>query len=207
MIIRADERRDGQKPRNFQTSQLRQARKVRAMDADETLYPTQTAYMETLRRIDGLVAERSEIDAQIHDEHRNAAQFAATIIRSMRAANVDALKGNRGEVILLNDAGLEVRQLVWADAVPLVAEDVFDKIPPIDPEPSLEEAIAVAQTHRTVWGEMMISPVTNINAGDFLDAFKTNLLNNWTPPTDAEIDAAAASGAVDDVFHADEEVE
>jgi hypothetical protein len=78
---------------------------------------------------------------------------------------------------------------------------------PIDPEPSLEEAIAEAQTHRTVWGEMMISPVTNINAGDFLDAFKTNLLNNWTPPTDAEIDAAAASGAVDDVFHADEEVE
>jgi hypothetical protein len=177
------------------------------MDADLTLYPTQTAYMETLRRIDGLVAERSEIDAQIHDEHRNAAQFAATIIRSMRAANVDALKGNRGEVILLNDVGLEVRQLVWADAVPLVAEDVFDKIPPIDPEPSLEQAIAEAQTHRTVWGEMMISPVVDINAGDFLDAFKVNLLNNWTPPTDAELDAAAASGAVDDVFHADEEVE
>jgi hypothetical protein len=202
------------------------------MDADKTLYPTQTAYMETLRRIDGLVAERSEIDAQVHDEHRNAAQFAATIIRSMRAANVDALKGNRGEVILLNDAGLEVRQLVWADAVPLVAEDVFDRIPEIDPEPSLEEAIAEAQTHRTVWGEMMISPVADINAGDFLDAFKVNLFNNWTPPTDAEIDAAekvkksfaanlpnwtpptdaeldaaAASGAIDDVFHADEEVE
>jgi hypothetical protein len=177
------------------------------MDADETLYPTQTAYMETLRQIDGLVAERSEIDAQIHDEHRNAAQLATMIIRSMRAANVDALKGNRGEVILLNDAGLEVRQLVWADAVPLVAEDVFDKIPPIDPEPSLEEAIAEAQTQRTVWGEMTIRPVVEINAGDFLDVFKSNLLTGRTPPTDAELDAAAASGAVDDVFHADEEVE
>jgi hypothetical protein len=167
------------------------------MDADETLYPTQTAYMETLRQIDGLVAERSEIDAQIHDEHRNAAQLAAMIIRSMRAANVDALKGNRGEVILLNDAGLEVRQLVWADAVPLVAEDVFDKIPPIDPEPSLEEAIAEAQTHRTVWGDVAISD------GGFL----TKILTGWTPPTDAEIDVAAANGAIDDVFHADEEVE
>jgi hypothetical protein len=167
------------------------------MDADLTLYPTQTAYMETLRRIDGLVAERSEIDAQIHDEHRNAAQFAATIIRSMCAANVDALKGNRGEVILLNDAGLEVRQLVWADAVPLVAEDVFDRIPEIDPEPSLEEAIAEAQTHRTVWGDVAISD------GGFL----SKILTSWTPPTDAELDAAAASGAIDDVFHADEEVE
>jgi hypothetical protein len=167
------------------------------MDADETLYPTQTAYMETLRRIDGLVAERSEIDAQIHDEHRNAAQFAATIIRSMRAANVDALKGNRGEVILLNDAGLEVRQLVWAHAVPLVTEDVFDRIPEIDPEPALEEAIAETQTHRTVWGDVAISD------GGFL----TKILTGWTPPTDAEIDAVAAGGAVDDVFHADEEVE
>jgi hypothetical protein len=115
----------------------------------------------------------------------------------MRAANVDALKGNRGEVILLNDAGLEVRQLVWADAVPLVAEDVFDRIPDIDPEPALEAAIAVAQTHRTVWGDVAISD------GGFL----TKILTGWTPPTDAELDAAAANGAIDDVFHADEEVE
>jgi hypothetical protein len=40
--------------------------------------------------------------------------------------------------------------------VPLVADDVFDRLPPIDPEPSLEEAIAEAQTHRTVWGDVMI---------------------------------------------------
>jgi hypothetical protein len=139
-------------------------------------------------------------------------QLAPKITKSMKAAKVDAVTST-GEyperaIRRCPETGeLTVLKMTRGYNVPLVAEDVFDKIPPIDPEPSLEEAIAEAQTHRTVWGEMMISPVTEINAGDFLDAFKVNLFSNWTPPTDAEIDLAAADGAVDDVFHADEEVE
>jgi hypothetical protein len=203
------------------------------MDADKTIYPTACDYLAIKRRIDDLICERAEIDAAIQDESHAAAQLAAVLIRSMRAADVVLADAGRvDEIIVLLGDRLEIRPLTSSDAVPLVAEDVFDKIPPIDPEPSLEEAIAEAQTHRTVWGEMMISPVTEINAGDFLDAWKVNLFNNWTPPTDAEIDAAekvkksfaanlpswtpptdaeldaaAAGGAIDDVFHADEEVE
>jgi hypothetical protein len=203
------------------------------MDADKTIYPTACDYLAINRRIDDLICERAEIDAAIQDESHAAAQLAAVLIRSMRAADVVLADAGRvDEIIVLLGDRLEIRPLTSSDAVPLVAEDVFDKIPPIDPEPSLEEAIAEAQTHRTVWGEMMISPVTEINAGDFLDAWKVNLFNNWTPPTDAEIDAAekvkksfaanlpswtpptdaeldaaAAGGAIDDVFHADEEVE
>lgn len=168
------------------------------MDADETLYPTLTAYCETRRRIDSLIRERSAIEAKINDESREATHLAATLIRSMRAAGATVLKGDRNEqVIILMDDRLEIHPALWADAVPLVAEDVFDRIPDIDPEPSLEEAIAEAQTHRTVWGDVAISD------GGFL----TKILTGWTPPTDAEIDAAAANGAIDDVFHADEEVE
>jgi hypothetical protein len=139
-------------------------------------------------------------------------QLAPKITKAMKAAKVDAVTST-GEyperaIRRCPETGeLTVLKMTRGYNVPLVDEDVFDKIPPIDPEPSLEEAIAEAQTHRTAWGEMMISPVAEINAGDFLDAFKVNLANNWTPPTDAELDAAAASGAVDDVFHADEEVE
>jgi hypothetical protein len=168
------------------------------MDADETLYPTLTGFCETRRRIDDLIEDRSVVNEAIDEESRDAAQLAATLIRSMRAANVTALKGDRADeiIILMNDR-LEVHTAVFADAVPLVAEDVFDRIPEIDPEPSLEEAIAEAQTHRTVWGDVAISD------GGFL----TKILTGWTPPTDAEIDAAAANGAIDDVFHADEEVE
>jgi hypothetical protein len=178
------------------------------MDADKTIYPMVCDYLAAKKRIDGLVCKRSEIDAEIQNESHDAAQLAATIIRSMRAAGVLIVAGDTAwNPLILMDNRLEITRLRWADAVPLVAEDVFDKIPPIDPEPSLEEAIAEAQTQRTVWGEMMISPVVDINAGDFLDAFKTNLANNWTPPTDAELDAAAANGAIDDVLHADQEVE
>jgi hypothetical protein len=168
------------------------------MDADLTLYPTACDYLATKRQIDGLICKRSAIDAAIQDESHAAAQLAATIIRSMRAANVAILKGNQAdETIVLMDDRLEIHQARWADAVPLVAEDVFDRLPPIDPEPSLEEANAEAQTHRTVWGDVAISD------GGFL----TKILTGWTPPTDAEIDAAAAQGSIDDVFHADEEVE
>jgi putative intracellular protease/amidase len=92
---------------------------------------------------------------------------------------------------------LTVLKMTRGYNVPLVAEDVFDKIPPIDPEPSLEAAIAEAQTHRTVWGDVVI--------GD--GGFLSKILTGWTPPTDAEIDSAAADGAIDDVFHADQEVE
>jgi hypothetical protein len=168
------------------------------MDADKTLYPTLTAYCETRRRIDGLVVERSEIDDKINDESRDAAQLAATIIRSMRALGVAVLKGDRNQqVVVLMDDRLEIHHALWADAVPLVAEDVFDRLPEIDPEPSLEEAIAETQTHRTVWGDVVI--------GD--GGFMFKILTGWAPPTDAELDAAAANGAIDDVFHADEEVE
>jgi hypothetical protein len=178
------------------------------MDADKTIYPTACDYLATKRRIDDLICERSEIDAAIQDESHAAAQLAATIIRSMRAAGATIIAGDAAcDLLVLMENRLETVRMTWATGVPLVAEDVFDRLPEIDPEPSLEQAIAEAQTHRTVWGDVMISPVTNINAGDFLDAFKTNLLNNWTQPTDAEIDAAAANGAIDEVFHADEEVE
>jgi hypothetical protein len=178
------------------------------MDADKTIYPTACDYLAIKRRIDDLICERSEIDAAIQDESHAAAQLAATIIRSMRAAGATIIAGDAAcDLLVLMENRLETVRMTWATGVPLVAEDVFDRLPEIDPEPSLEQAIAEAQTHRTVWGDVMISPVTNINAGDFLDAFKTNLLNNWTQPTDAEIDAAAANGAIDEVFHADEEVE
>jgi hypothetical protein len=167
------------------------------MDADKTIYPTACDYLAIKRRIDDLICTRSEIDAAIQDESRDAAQLAATIIRSMRAAGIVLTNTERPEVLVLLEDRLEVYTIKPSGAVPLVVEDVFDKIPPIDPEPSLEDAIAEAQTHRTVWGDVAISD------GGFL----TKILTGWTPPTDAEIDAAAANGAIDDVFHADEEVE
>jgi hypothetical protein len=168
------------------------------MDADESLYPTACDYLAIKRRIDDLICERSEIDAAIQDESHAAAQLAATIIRSMRAAGATIIAGDAAcDLLVLMENRLETVRMTWATGVPLVAEDVFDRIPEIDPEPSLEEAIAEAQTHRTVWGDVAISD------GGFL----TKILTGWTPPTDAEIDAAAAHGAIDDVFHADEEVE
>jgi hypothetical protein len=124
------------------------------------------------------------------------------ISRSMAAFKVDALTTtgeypDRAIRRCPTTGALTVLKMTRAYNVPLVAEDVFDRIPDIDPEPSLEQAIAEAQTHRTVWGDVAISD------GGFL----TKILTGWTPPTDAEIDAAAANGAIDDVFHADEEVE
>lgn len=179
------------------------------MDADKTIYPTACDYLAIKRRIDDLICERSEIDAAIQDESHAAAQLAATIIRSMRAAGATIIAGDAAcDLLVLMENRLETVRMTWATGVPLVAEDVFDRIPEIDPEPSLEEAISEAQTHRTVWGEMTISPVVDINSGESLDVvFKGKLATDWTPPTDAEIDLAAANGAIDDVFHSDEEVE
>jgi hypothetical protein len=129
-------------------------------------------------------------------------QLAPKITKSMKAAKVDAVTST-GEyperaIRRCPETGeLTVLKMTRGYNVPLVAEDVFDKIPPIDPEPSLEAAIAEAQTHRTVWGDVVI--------GD--GGFLSKILTGWTPPTDAEIDSAAADGAIDDVFHADQEVE
>lgn len=166
---------------------------------------------EAIDYIDASIKTRQawEAIAEAAEVMRN---LGPIISRSMEAFEVDAIttSGEYPEHAIHRcptTGELTVLKMTRGYNVPLVADDVFDKIPPIDPEPSLEEAIAEAQTHRTVWGEMMISPVVDINAGDFLDAFKVNLANNWTPPTDAELDAAAASGAIDEVFHADEEVE
>jgi hypothetical protein len=118
------------------------------------------------------------------------------ISRSMKAYGVDAITtlGEYPERAIRRcpETGeLTVLKMTRGYNVPLVADDVFDRLPPIDPEPSLEEAIAEAQTHRTVWGDVMIHCLAD------------QIINDWTPPTDAELDAAAADGAVDDVFHAD----
>jgi hypothetical protein len=173
------------------------------MDADKTLYPAACDYLASKHRLDQLMISRSMIDADIDEESHIAAQLAATIIRSMRAAGLVLTNTERPEVIVLLEDRLEIHSIKPSGAVPLVAEDVpspadpYSRVFGLDPEPSLEEAIAEAQTHRTVWGDVAISD------GGFL----TKILTGWTPPTDAEIDAAAASGAIDDVFHADEEVE
>jgi hypothetical protein len=124
------------------------------------------------------------------------------ISRSMKAYGVDAITtlGEYPERVIRRcpkTGELTVLKMTRGYNVPLVAEDVFDRLPEIDPEPSLEEAIAETQTHRTVWGDVVI--------GD--GGFMFKILTGWAPPTDAELDAAAANGAIDDVFHADEEVE
>jgi hypothetical protein len=168
------------------------------MDADKTLYPTAVDYLAIKRRIDDLIRTRSEIDAAIQDESHAAAQLAAVLIRSMRAAGIVLTNTERPEVLVLLDDRFEVHTIKPSGAVPLVAEDVFDRLPPIDPEPSLEEAIAEAQTHRTVWGDVAIN---------LMDGWQSKLANQWTPPTASEIAEIAARGAIDDVFHADQEVE
>jgi hypothetical protein len=147
------------------------------MDVNDTIYPQQTAYCETRRRIDSLIRERSAIEAKINDESREATHLAATLIRSMRAAGATVLNSDRNEqVIVLMDDRLEIHPAHWADSVPLVLES----------EPTPEP---IGEAIRTVWGDVAI--------GD--GGFLSKVLTGWTPPTDAEIDAAAAQGALDDL--------